>query len=406
MKVALISEWVDAWRGGAETSTQQFMHHFVDAGVELHVYTRSRPSPIPGLEVNYINGASMSRTGQSLRFNHRVESLLASRKYDIVHAISPCRGADVYEPRGGTVAESIERNLALRSRPWQRHAKRLVNHLNAKRQYQLRLERALLGGRSGPVVIALSDYVVRQLQEHYHLPADRIEKVFNGVDPDEASEPQRLADREAIRAEFGLSADDTVVLVVAHNFRLKGVHHWLEAQARLRGQENSSIRSLIAGKGDSPIWHRRAHRLGVADRVTFVGPTERIRAFYHAADVLVHPTYYDPCSRVVLEAMASGLPVMTTRWDGSAEVIRAEENGFVLEEPGDVDQMVQVVADLARDPARRRSVGARATQTASEFTMRLHAQGVLECYGRLLSRRSNDRESATRTVLIGPKGRD
>ncbi|MGB2987691.1 MAG: glycosyltransferase family 4 protein, partial [Phycisphaerae bacterium] len=129
MKVALVAEWLDAWRGGAETSTLQFMHHLMDRGVELHVFTRSRPSSTPGLQVHTISGASMSRTRRSVTFAHRVERLLRADSFDVVHAISPCRYTDIYQPRGGTVAETIERNLALiHSRSAQR-LKRYTNHL-------------------------------------------------------------------------------------------------------------------------------------------------------------------------------------------------------------------------------------------------------------------------------------
>ncbi len=93
MKVALVAEWLDPWRGGAETSTHQFIHHLTDGGVDLHVFTRSRPSPTPNMHVHTISGASMSRTRRSVTFAHRVEGLLQADSFDIVHAISPCRGA-------------------------------------------------------------------------------------------------------------------------------------------------------------------------------------------------------------------------------------------------------------------------------------------------------------------------
>ena len=75
MKVALISEWIDPWRGGAETSTLQFLHHLMDRGTEVHLFTRSRPSPTPTLHVHHIGGAAMSRTRRSVTFAHRVARL-------------------------------------------------------------------------------------------------------------------------------------------------------------------------------------------------------------------------------------------------------------------------------------------------------------------------------------------
>ena len=386
MKVALVAEWVDPWRGGAETSTLQFMHQLIAQGVELHVFTRSRPSPAPGFTVHTISGAALSRTRQSVTFARRVAAQLARTQFDVVHAISPCRGADIYQPRGGTLAESVVRNLALRNSPPARMLKRAANRLNFKQRYLLLLERALFRDPAGPVVAALSDYVVRQLQTHYALPAERVFKVFNGVELPRVSGPQRQQERHEIRADFGIGEDTLLVLLVAHNFRLKGVGCWMEAQARLLRDGADQIHALVVGKGDSARWHRLAGRLGLAGHLTFVGPSARVPAFRHAADVLVHPTFYDPCSRVVLEALASGLPAVTTRWDGAAEMITDGVNGFVLDDPKDTVKLADLVQRL-RDPELREALGAEARLRADTFSMHQHAQGMLELYETVSKRR-------------------
>ncbi len=379
MKVALVVEWLDAWRGGAETSTLQFLHHLMESGVEVHVFTRSRPSPTPGLSVQSINGASMSRTRQSVTFTHRVERQLQAGSFDVIHAISPCRVADIYQPRGGTVAETVERNLALIASAPARHLKRYANRLNFKQRHLLTLERRIMGGGDKPLVVAISEYVQRQLTRHYALPAERIRRIYNGVNPDEANDRERAEDRSTIREEFGIAASDCLVLLIAHNFRLKGVQRWMEALSLLASRGVTGIRSLVIGKGDSERWHRLASRLRIADRLTFTGPSERVTAFRHAADVLVHPTYYDPCSRVVLEAMATGLPCVTTRWDGAAEMIRDGENGFVLDDPGDVEAIADRVMRL-RDAGLRHRLGQAAGGVRSEISMARHTAEMLALY--------------------------
>lgn len=394
MKVAVVSEWLDAWRGGAEASTLQFMHHLIDRGVELHVFTRSRPSPRPGMEVHTVGGASMSRTRRSMTFTRRVDAAVRDHRFDVVHAITPCLTADVYEPRGGTVAEGIERNLAALRYRVTRGVKRRLNGLNFKQRYMLAVERRLLGPRSTTTVIAISDYVVRQLQRHYGLSAGRVRKVLNGVDPDDSPAQQRARDRAAIREEFNVVDDALLTLTVAHNFRLKGVERWMEALARLVGPEGGStaktrsvrpapIHALVVGKGDAERWHRLAVRLGISDHLTFTGPSDRVAKFRHAADVLIHPTYYDPCSRVVLEAMSSGLPCVTTRWDGSSELIEEGVSGFVLAEPGDIDRLTSIVGRLA-DGSLRRRIGAAAIQAAERASMARHAAGIMEVYASLV----------------------
>ncbi len=382
MKVALIAEWMDAWRGGAETSTQQFIHHLMDAGVELHVFTRSRPSPTPGMNVHSINGAAMTRTRRSMTFAHRVERQLLSSSFDVVHAISPCRFADIYQPRGGTVAETIARNIATRAPGAPRRLKRYAARFNLRQRYVLALERRLFGADAGPAVVAISDYVVRQLKDHYGLADERIHKVYNGVDPDPADAGLRAHDREAIRREFRVADDDLLVLSVAHNFRLKGVHCWMEALAGMVSKGVDNIRSLVIGRGETHAWHRLAGRLGLGDVLTFVGPSDRVRRFYRAADVVVHPTFYDPCSRVVLEAMVAGVPCVTTRWDGASEIVSDGENGFVLDDPRDTAELSRCVEQLG-DSARRSEMSRAAAAVADRVSMARHTAEMISLYERI-----------------------
>lgn len=386
MKVAIISEWLDAWRGGAETSTSQFLHYLMDAGLELHVFTRSRPSPTPGLHVHSISGASMSRTRRSVTFAHRVERRIRENTFDVVHAITPCRYVDIYQPRGGTVAESIERNIALRNNRLAQSIKRATNKFNLKQRYLLALEKTLFNQKNGPIVVAISDYVVRQLKNHYRLPDDRIRKIYNGTNSQSVDDLKRQQHRQIIRNQYNIKENDFLAIVVAHNFKLKGVHRWMEALARLQQKGRKNIRSLVIGKGDTEPWHRLLQKLGLNNILTLTGPTERIQEFYHAADILVHPTYYDPCSRVVLEAMTAGLPCITTRWDGASEMIEHGRNGYILNDPGDAKELVDFVERLM-DVDHCLSLSRSAIDVKNRMSMERHAKEMLNLYEEIRSHR-------------------
>ncbi|MCH7995352.1 MAG: glycosyltransferase family 4 protein [Planctomycetes bacterium] len=379
MRIALVSEWLDAWRGGAETSTLQFLHHLMDSGTEVHVYTRSRPSPTPDLTVHTISGASMSRTRRSVTFAHRVERRLRAESFDVVHAISPCRGVDIYQPRGGTVAETIQRNIALRQSPAGRSIKQYTNYFNLKQRFMLRMERQLMLDPRGPIVVAISDYVVNQLKSHYDLPDHRVRKIFNGVNIPPSSKAEVAEQRRAIRLEFGVKNDQLLVLTVAHNFRLKGVARWLEALALLRSRGVTDVRAIVLGKGDSPRWHRLVQRLDLAEWVTFVGPSDRVQGFYRAADCLVHPTYYDPCSRVVMEAMTSGLPCVTSKWDGASELVEDGVNGYRMEDPWDIAALADRV-DRLRDKPHAQALGLAAREVGTRISMAEHTKKMLDLY--------------------------
>ena len=383
MKVALVSEWIDAWRGGAETSTDQFMRHLLRHGVDVTVFTRSHPSPTPDVRVRTILVTTPARSRRTRQFARRAAAAVRQERFDVVHAVSPCLAADVYEPRGGTVAETVLRNLAIRPPGVWRELKRAANRLNLKQRLMLKLEQELLGGPRQPMLIALSDYVVRQLRTHYDYPVGRIRKVFNGVDPDRTDADTRRRDRADIRGLYGIREDDYLVIVVAHNFRLKGLGRWLEALERLAEDTKLPLRSLVIGKDASMVWKHTVVRKGLSGRVRFTGPTRRVGTFLHAADVLVHPTHYDPCSRVVLEALAAGLPVITTEHDGASEVIENGINGFVVNEMGCVGALSDCVVRLA-DPRLRAKVGAEALDTADRVSMARHTEGVVQVYREMI----------------------
>jgi len=387
VNIALVMERIEPWRGGAETSTHQFMQHLLAMGHELEIYTRSRLSPAPGIKVHTLSGMARTRAGRTASFARLVDRRLAQADADVVHAISPCLQADVYEPRGGTVLETIARNLALRQSTAGRSFKRLANRFNLRQRLMLDLERRLLTRRPRPIVVALSDYVVRQLRTHYDFPESHIRKVFNGVDPDTTDAARRRQDRSEIRGLYGIAEQDLLVLLVAHNFKLKGVARWIDALRRLAGDAGSNVQSLVVGRDNPVRWQRVAAAAGVGDRVQFTGPTQRIGAFYHAADVLVHPTYYDPCSRVVLESLTSGLPCVTTRFDGAAEMITDQVSGFVLESPDDVDGLADRIRRLAH-PDLRRTMAGQAVQAGQRVSMRRHAEQVAELLSRIAERRT------------------
>jgi UDP-glucose:(heptosyl)LPS alpha-1,3-glucosyltransferase len=380
MNIALIMERIEPWRGGAETSTMQFARHLSNLSCRVTILTRSDAQPMPGLDIVPIAANGSLRSLRTVQFSRRAAEYVRERRFDIVHSITPCLAADVYQPRGGTLPETLERNRDLRPAAAARGLKRVGQKLNLKYRALARLESGLLRRDPRPWVIAISQYVADQLVRHYQFPTERIRLIFNGVDPDVTPSAQRLEERKQIRRQLGLMEDDTLALCVAHNFKLKGVARLIEAVSRLHEcPDGSHLCAVIVGRDNLAPYVALAGRLGVSQRVIFAGPTQRAGAFFHAADFLVHPTYYDPCSRVVLEAMAAGLPVITTRYNGAAEKITDDREGYVLENPADVEALAGAMAHLC-DPHRRRAMAPYALQAVAGLSMARHAEQVRALY--------------------------
>jgi UDP-glucose:(heptosyl)LPS alpha-1,3-glucosyltransferase len=384
MQVALVIERMDKWRGGAETSTVQFAQHLARMGCAVHVLTTSHVPSTPDLKVITIPVARSWGPLQTWLFIRRASIYLRRHPFDIVHSLTPCPVADVYEPRGGTLPETLERNLALRSPGLKRWWKHIQQKTRPKYMLLSRLEQQVLKRSPRPWVIAISQYVRKQLERHYHYDPDRLQVIFNGVDPDRSSHEQRGRDRWQIRRDYHMADDDVILLCVAHNFRLKGIPRAIEALGCLKNDScMGRLKLIIAGRDNPSGCGQLVQELGLDEHIKFAGPTQRIDAFYHAADVLVHPTYYDPCSRVVLEAMSSGLPVITTRYNGAAELITDGEQGYVLEEPDRVDVLADRIRRLT-DDEHRRACNEKVAAVTERISMHDHASRVRKLYERIL----------------------
>lgn len=385
MNVALIIERIEPWRGGAETSTMQFAHHLADQGCRVTVLTTSQMPSTPELNIVPLPAGPAFQPARTAVFARRAASYVRRHPFDVVHCITPCMAADVYQPRGGTIPETLERNAALRPSRTRRGLKRLSQGLNLKYRMMALIERRLLSRTPAPWVIAISDYVSEQLRRQYAFDPRRIVKIFNGIDPDSSSFADRELDRTQIRRHYGIPHDGLLALCVAHNFKLKGVARLVEALSRPGGR---SYRAVIVGRDNPSPYVQLAEQLGVQDRIIFAGPTQRMAAFFHAADVLVHPTYYDPCSRVVLEGLSAGLPAITTRFNGAAERMTDGVHGYVIDTPDDVDGLADRLARLA-DPDHRENCARQAPLAVADCSMEDHARRIRELYEQIASSEGN-----------------
>lgn len=382
MRVAIVQESIDARRGGAETSTMEMAAALGARGIEvcvLHAASQREEARIETVRTIGVpvttGGSKLARTRKYLAGAAHLTSAL---RVDIVHAVLPLATADVYQPRGGTYPETIERTLALaRPAAW-RSMKRFARLLNRRQRLLLNAERRLLA-RQNPVWVAcVSQYVRKQVLAIQPRVNERAVVVFNGVAP-----PARLhaSMRDTLRQRWKLS-NRPVVLFVANNFRLKGLRELLLALSHDHGAAKYQV--VVAGRDKPAPYERLARRLAVADRVRFIGPAPAAE-LYAVADAVCHPTWYDPCSRVALEALACNIPVITTAWNGAAEVISHGRDGFVVNDPNDAPALAAAIRSALALASQRGALPA----APFEWTMARHAEGLHRLYDRILESRKS-----------------
>ncbi len=392
MRVAICQETIDVRRGGAETSTLEMARHLRALGAIVTLVASAEPAQLErvctaeGLGCVAISPAGGKRT-RTRRYVEQQARVCRAGAFDIVHAVTPCRVADVYQPRGGTYPETIRRSVALGGARLTRLIRAITRRFNFRQQYLRDIERRLLIQRPGPCVAALSRYVGYQIRRDFpDLPEPQLFDVFNGVDFEPLPADIEAQTRARLRQTWDAQRGRPVALFVAHNFKLKGLAELIRASATATGRAADWL-VVVAGRDNARPYQRLAARLAIASRVKFIGAETPVAQLYAASDVLTHPTWYDPCSRVVLEALCAGLPVVTTQWNGAAEAIERGRTGIVISDPGDAESLAGGIAG-ALGPRLAATCRQAADAAREKLSMARHARELLALYKLILERRA------------------
>ncbi|MCY2926218.1 MAG: glycosyltransferase family 4 protein [Planctomycetota bacterium] len=355
MKIALVIERMDPARGGRETSTGQIAAALAARGHEVTLLCQDARWEHAGVAVRALGRRGLLRTPRLRHFVQAVQHEAASGAYDVVHATLPIPGANVYQPRSGTMPAQAA--ASLRRRPWAlRWLVRTAMSCRVHRRYLARLEAQLV--RQTPcLLLPVSEMVAREFAEYYGR-TEGVQVVMNAANVPAVDEQTWSHWRQKARYLMGAGPGSTVFLTVAKNFELKGVAELIRAFARwYHAARNPDAYLVIVGQEHPEGYQRHAGLRDVGSRVVFAGPTAEIERWYAACDACVLLSWYDPCSRVILEALRYGIPCLTTAYNGAAEVL-AGGAGVVIASPADAKGIVAGLADLHDASARERRRGA------------------------------------------------
>jgi UDP-glucose:(heptosyl)LPS alpha-1,3-glucosyltransferase len=386
MKIALCHERLLPDRGGCETYIAGLLGRLAADGHQLHLYAsqwddRALPASV---RVHPIDLPSLPRFWRPWAFSAALLPELRRGRHDVSLGFDKVAGVDVLYPQGGVYAATADHNQLKYRRPLLRRLAGTLKGLSPAHHSYLALERRQYAGR--PLVVAISDMVRRHCQHYLGVPAEdlRILPIAPAPDRLAAGLRQRLGVRNQARQRWGLSDQAAVALFVGLNYRLKGLEPLLRALARLERARAPHL--LVVGKPDAGFFPRLSRRLGLADRVRFAGYCPDMRDAYFAADFLVHPTFYDPCSNVVLEALACGLPVITSRYNGASELLEPPAEGYVIDDPHDHARLAWCIEQLL-DPARRAEAAAAAQAKASAWRFEDHYAALVRILEEAAGRR-------------------
>jgi len=367
MKLAVICRPF-SFHGGVETATAGLVGALVArGGYDVEIITSGGQYPVPGASIRRLPVLRQPSAVRQLWFVLAARRAVERGGYDLVQSHERCLAQDVYRAGEGSHRAYLEA------------MGRAGLQVNPQHRLLLWLERRIFTLQSTRHIVAISARGKGEIERLYGTPPENVSVVYNGVDLARFHPENRQRWREETRADLGIPRDAWLVAFVGSGFERKGLGPLMEALATLG---RSDVHLLVAGKGRLDAYRQLEGRLGLKGAVTWVAPLPAVERIYAAADAVALPARYEPFGNVHLEALASGVPVLTSAMTGGAEVVRNGVNGAVSEslEPSEIAAGLRVIRD---GDAGRLALAARGA--AEPFTFAAQVDRLERIY-RLLKR--------------------
>ena len=379
MRIALVRHRYSP-HGGAERYMDTLSAALSDAGAQVRILCASWDGSSAGkVGVERISVPGKPVPLRLLLFARAVRKWAANHPEWLLFSLERVPGAQVYRAGDGVHAEWLLRKRALRPGTWP------AGYLRPLNLAYLYLERAMFGSPALRLVVANSNRGREEIVRRFGFPAEKIRVIHNGIDVARFP-PDRKADaRKRLRTRFGIPDAETVFLFVGSGFARKGVGTIARATRLLVERGCEAFRVVLVGKGDPSPYVRSAGP--GSGRLLFTGPVAGADDLFLGADAFIFPTIYEPFSNACLEAMAAGLPVVTTTVNGASEVLREGESGFLLEDPLDAPVLADRMEKLLSFDLRRR-MGEQARRIAEEHPVERNTLETLELLDRAWRARS------------------
>lgn len=340
--------------GGAENYLRRLGSGLVETGHAVELFTTAK---WPAHQWPYGKRTTLHATSP-IGFADELERVRRNAECDLLVSLERVWRCDFYRAGDGVHRAWLERR-AKTSGP----LRRLAAKLNRKHSDLLRLEEALFQKRGAGRVIANSRMVKDEIVKFYDYPADQIDLVYTGVPLELFSDVHKY--RHEKRQMLNLSEANVALLFVGSGWERKGLRETIDAIEQCK---DSRLRLLVAGRGNE----RRFN----SDAAKFFGVVQDMPSLYAAADIFILPTYYDPFSNACLEALASGLPVITTRDNGFSEVFQDGVHGSILDRADNITALRDAIKAWS-DAARRNNARPAILQRASEFDISKNVEQTL-----------------------------
>jgi len=324
-------------------------------GHSVRVYCLSWTGDVPlGFEIHIAPVRSLFSHRRNKKFSAWLKRQLRQHPAERVIGFNKMPMLDFYYAADGCLAEKARGNS------W-------LSGLSGRYRHFLGYERAVFSPQSNTQILMISQMQQPLFIRHYATPENRLHLLPPGLGQDRKRSADDKSIRVAFRQEWGLEADERLLLHIGSGFKTKGVDRSIKALAALPGALRQRCRLFVIGEDNPKTFLRLAKRLGIAERVSFLGGCDDIPRFLLGADLLLHPARFENTGTVLLEALVFGLPVLVTDVCGYADYIARARAGLVLQSPfiqrALVEHLEQLLADNDELAHRAQNALAFAGQT-------------------------------------------
>lgn len=370
-RIALVRQRYTAF-GGAERFTHRILGQLAEQGASVSVIARQWQAD-PRFTWLKTDPPGRGRLQRDRRFHQAVCAQAAH--FDLIQSHERIACCDIFRAGDGVHAEWLQQRARLRG-AWSGW----LSTLSGYHRYTLAQERSMLRSTRLKAVICNSLRVKAEFQRHYAVPDDTLRVIYSGIDPDVFNPTVRSQLRAEQRRVLRLGADQPLVVLVGSGFERKGVARLLKAA---RAMTTAVHIAVIGQDRRSATYRALARALGMADRVRFTGPLNDVRPWLAAADMFCLPTLYDPFPNSVLEALAMGLPTITSHQSGATDLLRHAEHAFLVDAL-DIAGLTSALETLC-DAAARQRIGAAGHQAVKHLTLTATADAMRSLYETVLT---------------------
>ena len=361
-----------SFHGGVETATAGLVRALVArGGYDVDLITPAGQIPVAGVGIRRLAVPGQPSMLRQLCFALAAMRAVRNGAYDVVQSHERCLTQDIYRAGEGC------------HRAYLQAMGRTRLQVNPQHQLLLALERRIFTLHAARHIVAISRRGKAEIERLYRTPAEKITVVYNGVDLARFHPENRKRWRADTRGALGIPQAAWLVAFIGSGFERKGLGPLMEAVAALRAGD---VHLLVAGKGHIDLYRPLEARLGLQGAVTWIAPRPDVERLYAAADAVALPARYEPFGNVHLEALASGVPVLTSSFTGGSEVVSDGGAGAVTAslEPSDIARGLLTIRDSDAD---RLALAARAS--AEPFTYAAQVEGLDRIYRFLMTQRGS-----------------